>query len=216
MTFRASTWPRNRCKLGLQEASVISGCQCPSYRCAGHGFQFETAYFYRHRPLDQFEGNHKTAAVFPAQDDSFQALEWPAHHSNAPTDLQVRMRLGTKPLAEELSDARHFLLQQRDGVAVETDEPDNARNLQDAKAILQRQVDKDIAGEKGQLETHLAVFPPAHRLVLGEEMFDSAVRKLIRDPVLMVCASVDGIPVRKKVRGPLQIVSDYWCLLSRR
>src|SRR6266436_7440423 len=162
-----------------------------------------------HCPLDQLDRDHYPKLPLSTRQDSLHSRQRPAVHPNPLSHSHIRMRLRSESALEKLPDSRHIRFGQGNWATVTPDNPHNARNLQHAKAIPQCQLDKYVTREKRKLEPHLAVFPPAHRLILRQEMFDSAVSKLVRDPALMVRASVDRIPMRPEVGSPLRIVSDY-------
>src|SRR5438874_3096333 len=57
-------------------------------------------------------------------------------------------------------------------------------------------MNKQVAGKERQRQPHLAVFPPAHRFVLRQEMVHAAAYKLVRDALLVVRTRVNRVPTR--------------------
>jgi hypothetical protein len=106
-------------------------------------------------------------------------------------------------LIEELADARDILYRHWHRVAPEPNKPHNTRDLQYTQAIVHRHANKNIAGEKRQLEANLAVFPLANRFVLGQEVLDPTAPEVVRNTPLLICARVDCIPARLNIRRQL-------------
>jgi hypothetical protein len=77
------------------------------------------------------------------------------------------VRFYPESLVEKLADSHDFFFRYSYRTAVKAHEPDHSGNLQDAEAILKREVNKDVTRKQGQPETYFAVFPPAGRFILG-------------------------------------------------
>jgi len=105
------------------------------------------------------------------------------------------MWLDEDTVAENTSNSGHIRIRHRSGAAVEPYEADNTRNLKDAKAILQEEMNKNVAGEKGALEFDATIFPTADRTVEWQKAFDRPALQLGRNSPFAICGGVCGVPV---------------------
>src|SRR6266481_4130887 len=83
-----------------------------------------------HRPHDQFEGEKQARLVFSAQDDSVQPSQRSTHDSHATPCLQVRMRFDLMAAVQAVPYDLDVFLRQRSGMTIETDQLNDAGNLQ--------------------------------------------------------------------------------------
>src|SRR6266566_3925290 len=77
---------------------------------------------------------------------------------------------------------------------VETDEPRDARNLQNFQAVPQRQPHKYVTREKRQLQFHPPVLPAAHAVIQRQKILHGSFEELLGHALFMVRASVGNIP----------------------
>src|SRR5579859_4331170 len=67
-------------------------------------------------------------------------------------------------------------------------------------------MDENISWKERHLQTRLAILPVAHRFVLRQKVFDTALGQLLRNAPFVVCACVRRIPER--LGGWLDVTRD--------
>jgi hypothetical protein len=126
------------------------------------------------------------------------------------------MRLDVVCTHQDVANSGDVAFREGFWLAIESDQLHHAGNLQDLKAVPQREMDKHVAGKERQLESYAAVSPFAHRFVARQEMVYSMIDKLICHSFLAVRAGVNSIPTGLEETGQLLVPGLYRSQTSHR
>src|SRR6267143_1662213 len=151
---------------------------------------------YCHRPHNQIERKDDARSVLSAQDDTLQPLQGPSLDSGTPSGLQVRMRFCAQLRRQACAKRFDLFVWQSCRLAVETDKPRDAGNLQNFQTLAQRQAHKHVTRKQRQLQLHPPVLPAPHTVIKRKKILDASFLELLSHTLFVVRAGVRDIPVR--------------------
>ena len=85
-------------------------------------------------------------------------------------------------------------LRQRIRQMIEPNEPHQTRDFDHAQPISQRDVDKNVAGEKWQPDSVTAVFPATDGLVKRQKVFDTSLCEMFSNPLFVSRSGIARVP----------------------
>src|SRR2546430_6119354 len=101
---------------------------------------------------------------------------------------QLRRQAGAKRF--------NLFVRQSSRLAVEADEPRDARNLQNLQPLAQRQAHEHVTWKQWQLQLHPPVLPAPYAVIERQKIFDRFFLELQRHTLFVVRAGVRHVPVR--------------------
>src|SRR4029077_17384084 len=111
---------------------------------------------------------------------AFKALHRSAAHPHPAPHTQIWMRFHAGSTREALPQAIDFGVRQDSGLAVEAHQTHCARQLQNSKAVLNGEANKNIAGKQSEFQYLAAIFPAAYGTVERQKTGDRALFDLLR------------------------------------
>src|SRR5712664_162013 len=157
---------------------------------------------HRHRSLDQVNRDHYPEFPLPLQQYPLHPRQRPALQPHPPADCQERVRLRSHAARQALFQPFDFFVRQRRQLPVETDETNDAWNLQHTQPINRRHAHKYVTREEWHLQLHPPIFPAPHSFIDRKKRFDGPLFYLVTHPFFVISTGIGCIPAQLQgIRG---------------
>src|SRR5438094_5651621 len=143
---------------------------------------------------DQRDGEDQAGHAILAQELAADTRERAAHDLDVHAFGQERMRIVLKSRAGQALDRRDLSVRHRLGSAAGPDEVGDADDVQDAKALDEREAREAIAGKERESDLLAPVLPPAPALGNRQEGLDFAAYELIAHRLFVTGARSYHVP----------------------
>jgi hypothetical protein len=151
--------------------------------------------------LDHVKRNDDPELALVPLQYPLEARERTSGNAHPPANGQERVRNGAKVPAKPGAEDLHLIVSKCSGQSVETHQPHDTGNLQDAQPFRKGKPHKNVTRKERKLQFHATVFPATHRVVEREKMLDRSPTQIRSHSLLMVGAGIGSVPMRSYERG---------------
>lgn len=163
--------------------------------CAGR-FQACDVNIHNKASRDGINGDHHARIVSVAQQTAAHSLQGALGNQHSLANSKGRVRRSIAKL--DASPYAVDFFRGNDGRKVPAaHQANHIRKSEDFHAISGIDMNEDVTGEKGHLQSHTPILPLAQRPITRKKIFDRAAGQALRGPLFLVDPDVQDKPIKK-------------------